>query len=114
MLPLPPPQYLQRVVRIRDDPFTLPNRKFKWHFRFMKQSVRRLAAMLQLQVGPRPGRPLTDLQMLCIALHHFGSKNFIRSSANCGKVSYNATWCAIDSLHDGTGCACTACHPAAY
>ena len=49
---------------------------------------------------PRPGRPLTDLQRLCIALHHFGSKNFIRSSANCGKVSYTAAWNAIDSVRD--------------
>ena len=35
---------------------------------------------------PRPGMPLTDLQRLYIALHHFSSKNFIRSSANCRKV----------------------------
>ena len=98
--PPPPRRYLPRVARIRDDPFTLPDREFKRHFRFTKQSVRRLSAMLQLQVGPRPGKPLTDLQRLCIALHHFGSKNFIRTSGNCGKVSYNAAWRAVDSVRD--------------
>ena len=51
----PPPlrRYLLRVECLRDDPFTLPDREFKRHFRFTKQSVRRLAALLQLQVGPR-------------------------------------------------------------
>ena len=99
----PPPlvrRYLPRVLRNRDDPFTLPDREFKRHFRFTKQSVRRLAALLQLQAGPRRGRPLTDLQQLCIALHHFGSKNFVRTSANCGKVSYSAAWHAIDVVRD--------------
>ena len=51
--PPPPRRYLPRVERLRDDPFTLPDREFKRHFRFTKQSVRRLAALLQLQVGPR-------------------------------------------------------------
>lgn len=96
----PPRRYLPRVVRIRDDPFTLPDYEFKRHFCLTKASVRRLAELLQLQVGPRPGRPLTDLQKLCIALHHFGSKNFIRTSANCGKVSYCAAWNAITVVRD--------------
>ncbi len=96
----PARRYLPRVARNRDDPFALTDHEFKRNFRFSKQSVRRLAEMLQLPGDRRRGRPLTDLQQLCIALNHFGSKNFVRSSANCGKVSYTAAWHAIDRVRD--------------
>ena len=59
--------------------------------------------------------PLTDLQRLYIALHHFSSKNFIRSSANCGKVSYlhRRLECHRQRAWR-TGCTGAVCHPDAY
>ena len=64
---------------------------------------------------PRPGMPLTDLQRLYIALHHFSSKNFIRSSANCRKVSYlhRRLECHRQRAWR-TGCTGAVCHPDAY
>ncbi len=100
-LPLPPAPYQPRARRNRDDPFTLSDKEFKQNFRFNKDSVRRLADLLQLRDRrSRRGRPLSAHQQLCLALHHFGSKNFIRSTANCGKVSYSAAWYAINRVRN--------------
>lgn len=83
-----------------DPTYQLSDFEFKRHFRFNKESVNRLAGMLDLERPSGRGVPLTPVQTLCIALNHFGGAHFNRISAYCGNVSYFAAWTAIDRVRE--------------
>ena len=94
-------QQARRVYHPRSDPTEyLTDFEFKRHFRFNKESVRRLAEMLDLEPPNNRGLPLSPLQSTCIALNHFAGAHFTRVSAYCGNVSYCAAWNAVDRVRD--------------
>lgn len=66
----------------------------------LKDSVRDLARELQLDPINDRGKPVSAHQQICMALHHFGSKNFIKTTAYAAGVGYTAAWHAINRVRD--------------
>lgn len=96
-----PPVFNRRV----DPTEVLSDVEFKSHFRFAKESVRRLVQLLEGDLVPEGrrsnrGRPLTPLQKVCIALNHFAGALFQRVAAHCGGVSKTAAHYAIRQVTD--------------
>ena len=56
---------------------------------FSKESVERLADMLETDLiyDTRRGVPMSPVQQVCIALHHYGGNQFQRVSGVCAGVS---------------------------
>jgi hypothetical protein len=70
---------------------------FKNHFRFKKESVRRITWLIEddLKSQNQRGHPLALILQVCLALLYFASGSFKRVVALCGSVSYSACWWAI-------------------
>lgn len=66
----------------------------------LKDSVRDLARELQLDPINDRGKPVSAHQQICMALHHFGSKNFIKTTAYAAGVGYTCAWHAINRVRD--------------
>jgi hypothetical protein len=90
------------AVRLRrqnpTDPGVLSDRAFKSHYRFDKESVRRLAGLLDLGRQDDRGRPLSPIQQLCVALNFYGGGHYTRVAGLCGGVSQAAAWNAIERV----------------
>jgi hypothetical protein len=88
-----PPVYNRRV----DPTEVLSDFEFKRHFRFDKETVRRLAEMLHddLSKPDNRGRPLTPIQQICVTLNCYAGAIFQRTAGLCGGVSQHAARWAI-------------------
>ena len=83
----------------RQDPTdVLSDRAFKSHYRFDKDSVRRLVGLLHLGRQDDRGRPLSPTQQLCVALNFYGGGHYTRVAGLCGGVSQPAAWNAIERV----------------
>jgi hypothetical protein len=76
----------------------LSDTEFKSHFRFDKESVNRLAGLLNLGRKNNRGRPLTPVQQVCLALNFYAGGHFTRIAALCGGVSQKTAWLAIQKV----------------
>ena len=85
------------VSKIRVDPRDImTDKEFKLHFRFSKETVGRIAKMLHTDLALDPqGEPLSPVQQLCVALHHYGGGHYQRVTGLCGGVSQNAARTAL-------------------
>ena len=96
-------EYAPRVPRVRVDPLdSMSDPEFKRHFRFSKQSVERIADMLgeDLEFDTNRGEPLSPVQQVCLALHHYGGGQFQRVTGLCGGVSQNGARLALVRVTD--------------
>ena len=96
-------EYAPRVPRDRVDPRTsMSDPEFKRHFRFTKHTVERIAEMLRedLEFGTNRGEPLSPVQQVCVALHHFGGGQFQRVTGLCGGISQNGARLALIRVTD--------------
>ena len=87
-----------RVERQRVDPReTMSDPQFKLQFRFSKESVTRIAELIEadLILDDYRGLPLSPVQQVCCALNHYSGGHFQRTSALCGGVSQNAARLAM-------------------
>jgi len=92
-----------RVPRDRVDPRdSMSDPEFKRHFRFNKQTVERIADMLEedLKFDTNRGDPLSPVQQVCVALHHFGGGQFQRVTGLCGGISQNGARLALIRVTD--------------
>ena len=96
-------EYAPRVPRVRvDHQDSMSDPEFKRHFRFSKQSVERIAEMLgeDLEFDTNRGEPLSPVQQVCLALHHYGGGQFQRVTGLCGGVSQNGARLALIRVTD--------------
>jgi hypothetical protein len=71
-------------------------------FLISKESVERLADMIEpdLMFDNNRGQPLSPIQQVCIALHHYTGGQFQRVSGVCGGVSQGAARQALVRVTD--------------
>ena len=96
-------EHAPRVPRDRVDPRdSMSDPEFKRHFRFNKQTVERIADMLEedLKFDTNRGDPLSPVQQVCVALHHFGGGQFQRVTGLCGGISRNGARLALIRVTD--------------
>jgi hypothetical protein len=87
------------VINRRMNPLTaLSDTEFKSHFRFDKESVNRLAGLLNLGRKNNRRRPLTPVQQVCLALNFYAGGHFTRIAGLCGGVSQKTAWLAIQRV----------------
>jgi hypothetical protein len=89
-----------RLPRL-DPTVVLSDMAFKSHYRFDKESVVRLAGLLNLGRQNDRGRPLSPVQQLCVALNFYGGGHYTRVAGLCGGVSQPAAWNCIERVTNG-------------
>ena len=83
----PPAHRPVRHQRQRVEPFELPDVYFKARFRFSKDGVRRLTALvlpyLDVHTNNNRGKPFSAEQVVCSALNILGCGHFQRMQGDC-------------------------------
>lgn len=78
---------------------------FRRHFRFSKQNVRRLADLLEDQLGTDSSRgsPLSPVEQVCLTLAYYGGGTFQHTAGLMGGVSKA---CSHQTIHRVTTAIC--------